>query len=100
MGSSPWTSSRSTCLLSRALPRSQASLQSSSMEFLGGGSSVSNFVCREGGDLKALVWPDKPVVRGRAFGRRIPCKTATKAAWQAVFDWREFAEKNGIEIPE
>lgn len=54
-------------------------------------------MCGKGGDLTALVWPDK-LVANKTPGA--VSKVTTKAAWQAVFDWREFAERNGIEMPE
>lgn len=52
----------------------------------------------EGGDLKTLEWPDK-TFRRKNHSRSLS-KVSTKVSWQLVFDWQEFAERNGTEMPE
>jgi hypothetical protein len=53
----------------------------------------------EGGDLNALKWPME--TRRTKNGRFVrPWQGSTRQDWQASLDWMEFAQRNGIEMPE
>lgn len=58
----------------------------------------------EGGELKKMEWP---VVKGRRragpgwdSNRWIPTVYVRRQWWQPVFDWEEFARRNGVGLPE
>jgi hypothetical protein len=55
----------------------------------------------EGGDLKILNWPTKTVRRQQKGSRkRVEVEVSTRQGWQPMFDWRHFAARNGISLPE
>jgi hypothetical protein len=54
-----------------------------------------------GGELKETEWPTVKVKRKkRNCGVKKAVAVTTKEWWQPVYDWREFAIRNGVELPE
>nr|GFD54037.1 hypothetical protein [Tanacetum cinerariifolium] len=55
----------------------------------------------EGGNLAAVQWPTKTVTRraGR-MKKKIKTEVSTGEGWQPLLDWRDFAQRNDIELPE
>jgi hypothetical protein len=55
----------------------------------------------EGGELREIEWPSVRVKRQRGEGGGTKVMQQTlKQWWQPVFDWKEFAERNGVEVPD
>ncbi|KAF2877586.1 hypothetical protein BDV95DRAFT_481506 [Massariosphaeria phaeospora] len=55
----------------------------------------------QGGDVLAVEWPDVWVKR-KAHPNARPKKrlVTTRKCYQPIFNWKEFAERNGIAVPE
>lgn len=55
----------------------------------------------EGGELETLNWPTKTVKRQQKGSRRkIEVEVSTRHGWQPTLDWKQFATRHGIELPE
>ncbi|KAF2125127.1 hypothetical protein P153DRAFT_253500, partial [Dothidotthia symphoricarpi CBS 119687] len=54
-----------------------------------------------GGDVREVVWPVVEVVRKRGVYRKARTKWVTTRKWyQPMLDWREFAQRNGVVMPD
>jgi hypothetical protein len=55
----------------------------------------------QGGDLKTLDWPTKAVRRQKKGNqKKVKVEVSTRQGWQPLFDWKRFAVRNDIPLPE
>mgnify|MGYP004504271419 CR=1 FL=1 len=55
----------------------------------------------QGGELAAADWPTKVVERRRKGSRKpLQVEVSAREGWQPTFDWREFAQRNDVALPE
>jgi hypothetical protein len=55
----------------------------------------------DGGELETLNWPTKIVKRQKKENRKkIEVEVSTRQGWHPVFDWRQYAARNSISLPE
>ena len=55
----------------------------------------------QGGELKTLDWPTKAVRRKKkGTKKKVEVEVCTRQGWQPIFDWKRFAVRNNIPLPE
>lgn len=55
----------------------------------------------QGGDLKTLDWPTKLVRRKKKGSRnKVKVEVSKRQGWQPIFDWKRFAVRNEIPLPD
>lgn len=55
----------------------------------------------KGGDVREVDWPLVEITRQKGTSKKRKKAWVTSRKWyQPMLDWKEFAERNGIEIPE
>lgn len=58
------------------------------------------YIQGKGGDVEATNWPDAQVKRQEIYKRAQKVWVTTRKWYNPLFNWREFAERNGVATPD